>query len=197
MIFSILIQFRTSIVTTILGSSFFAVALCTEPISTRPTPLIQPVSVDPISQRLAINPELDLHVSPAETMGPTDPAVLSNPLQVTPNEKAVEHSLRGAETPSGPQCGRYNMDSCVRSGCPDCVGRFAKLGVTADHSVGYVGGGGSFLLGGPRTPSEGTFGLDYRGHWFSRHVWLLWNHGRKHQGGAGAYASDGPKIIPE
>lgn len=105
-------------------------------------------------------------------------------------------AARGLETPRGPLCGRYAEDGCERSGWPLCIGRFAKCSVTADHTLGYVGGGSAFF-GDARTSSEGTFALDYSGHWFSRNVWLFWNHGRKHQGGSGAYASDGPKLLPE
>ncbi|MDZ4852152.1 MAG: hypothetical protein SGI77_22925 [Pirellulaceae bacterium] len=105
--------------------------------------------------------------------------------------------VRGIEVPRGPKCGRYAEDGCERSGWPDCIGRFAKCSVTSDHSVGYVGGSTVFFWGEPRKTHEGTFGLDYSGHWFSRKVWLLWSHGHKEQGGAGAYASDGPRILPE
>jgi hypothetical protein len=103
---------------------------------------------------------------------------------------------RGKESPAGPICGRYAENGCKRSGV-EGLSRFAQCSVSAKQSVGYVGGGGSLLSGSQRYTHEGTFGLDYSGHWFHRKVWLLWNHGAKEQGGAGAYATDGPRILPE
>lgn len=111
------------------------------------------------------------------------------------NVRVIEDG-RGKETPSGQVCGRYARNGCERSGVGG-LSRFAECSVTSKHSVGYVGGGGSLLYGEPRYVNEGTFGLDYAGWLFKRHTWLMWNHGAKHQGGYGAYATDGPRIIPE
>jgi hypothetical protein len=65
--------------------------------------------------------------------------------------------------------------------------------------VGYYVGGGCAWRGEPRYPDEGTYGWDYEGCYFARRVWLLWSHGRRYQGGTGAYASDGvqsPLSVP-
>jgi hypothetical protein len=100
---------------------------------------------------------------------------------------------RGQESPRARKSGRYCLNGHERAGFPLCVGNFAQPSVTEDYSVGYVGGG-SLFAGYLRFPSEGTFGLDYAGRWFSRKTWLQWSHGRRYQGGAGAYATDGPKL---
>src|SRR5262249_50245999 len=59
------------------------------------------------------------------------------------------------------------------------------------HSVGsYIGGGCLFpRKAEPRLPEDGTWGWDYQG-WFPRRVILGWWHGRKFQGGTGAYKTD-------
>ncbi len=125
----------------------------------------------------------------------TSPAAETSNVNNDASERVITHG-RGKETPVGPICGRYAENGCNRSGV-EGLGRFAQCSVSSKHSVGYVGGGGSLLAGSRRYVQEGTFGLDYSGHWFHRKVWLLWNHGSKEQGGAGAYATDGPRILPE
>jgi hypothetical protein len=64
--------------------------------------------------------------------------------------------------------------------------------------VGYLVGGGSLSIrkGDPPLPDEGTWGWDYRGGLFQRRVMLNWWHGRRYQGGVGAYKTDGPKVFP-
>lgn len=42
--------------------------------------------------------------------------------------------------------------------------------------------------------NEGTWGWDYRGWIIPRRVNLLWWHGRRAQGGPGAYKTDGPFL---
>jgi hypothetical protein len=63
--------------------------------------------------------------------------------------------------------------------------------------VGYYVGGGcaiNHLADAPRH-DEGTWGWDYLGGLFHRHVILGWWHGRACQGGIGAYKTDGPKVL--
>ena len=64
------------------------------------------------------------------------------------------------------------------------------------HYLGYyVGGGcGRPLKGEPRRSDEGTWGWDYQGWLIPRRVVLDWWHGRRDQGGTGAYDSVGPKL---
>ena len=103
---------------------------------------------------------------------------------------------RGQETPSGSKYGRYCENAFERAGFPNCIGRFAKPSTDAYHQVGYVGGG--TLFGGTnRRKDEGTFGMDYAGYWFHRKTWLKWSHGGRHQGGAGRYETEGPRLLPE
>ncbi len=103
---------------------------------------------------------------------------------------------RGNETPSGNKYGRYCEPGFVRAGFSSCIGRFARPNPDAYHQVGYVGGG--TLFGGScRRVDDGTFGMDYSGHWFSRKTWLKWSHGERHQGGAGRYETEGPRLIFE
>jgi len=64
--------------------------------------------------------------------------------------------------------------------------------------MGYYVGGGLACRGEPRHPTEGTWGWDYEGRFFCRRIWLGWGHGRRYQGGTGAYKIDGPKLhLPE
>jgi len=104
--------------------------------------------------------------------------------------------LRGKETPSSPKSGRYCENAFSRSGFPNCIGLFAKTSTDSAHQVGYVGGG-TWFGGERRRTNEGTFGMDYSGSWFSRLTWMQWSHGDRHQGGAGRYETEGPRLLPE
>jgi hypothetical protein len=59
----------------------------------------------------------------------------------------------------------------------------------------YVGGGSAFCRGEPCLATEGTWGWDYRGRCLPQCVFLQWWHGRRYQGGAGAYRIDGPPVL--
>jgi hypothetical protein len=65
------------------------------------------------------------------------------------------------------------------------------------HYVGnYVGGGCAVrCLADPPRANEGTWGWDYRGWLWPRRILLGWWHGRRCQGGTGAYATDGPELL--
>ena len=90
--------------------------------------------------------------------------------------------------------GRYCLPDHQRAGWPRCISALSRPSVCADYAVGYVGGGIPWL-GQPRYCHEGTIGLDYQGWFFSRKTFLAWSHGRRYQGGAGKYETDGPKFI--
>ncbi len=66
-------------------------------------------------------------------------------------------------------------------------------------NVGYQVGGGTALphFGEPRRAEEGTWGWDYQGWLFPRRVISGWWHGRRDQGGTGAYQTDGPRLYQE
>ena len=103
---------------------------------------------------------------------------------------------RGNETACGNKYGRYCENAFLRSGFANCISRFANPSTDANHQVGYVGGG-TLIGGSSRRIEEGTFGMDYAGHWFSRKTWLKWSHGERHQGGVGRYETEGPRILHE
>lgn len=89
----------------------------------------------------------------------------------------------------------FPHDPNVRTGHPHNVHRLAKPTIAPSYCVGYVGGGTAFG-GQPRTLEEGTWGMDYCGHYLLPHrVWLNWTHGRRTQGGAGRYTTDGPHFL--
>lgn len=62
------------------------------------------------------------------------------------------------------------------------------------YDVGYyVGGGVGKRVGEPRQAHEGTWGWDYGGL-LPKRVALWWSHGRRSQGGVGAYRTAGTTI---
>ena len=80
-----------------------------------------------------------------------------------------------------------------RAGCAMNVRRFAIPSNTRHYGGYQVGGGTPFGGEGP-TLEEGVFGWDYFGVLFNKRVALNWSHGRKYQGGTGAYSTDGPRV---
>jgi hypothetical protein len=67
--------------------------------------------------------------------------------------------------------------------------------VTSGGIGSYIGGGVSLGRGDPRRRDEGTWGWDETGsHLLRRRAILGWTHGRRYQGGTGAYRTDGPHI---
>jgi hypothetical protein len=61
------------------------------------------------------------------------------------------------------------------------------------HYIGYYVGGGCVRHGRGPTPWEGTWGWDYCGCTFSKHIVLNWC--CKYQGGIGAYRTTGPTNL--
>lgn len=90
---------------------------------------------------------------------------------------------------------RYRTDGCQRAGMPHRVAPWATCGVDEKYTGWFVGGGSAFCTGRPRHRHEGTWGLDYNGLFGKAKVWLNYTRGR-HQGGTGAYRTDGePEAI--
>jgi hypothetical protein len=89
-------------------------------------------------------------------------------------------------------------DGQQRAGNAQEVAPWARPSDTGRY-VGYLVGGGSvnYRKGEPPLPNEGTWGWDYRGGLFQRRVILNWWHGRRYQGGVGAYETDGPRVLPK
>jgi len=105
---------------------------------------------------------------------------------------------RGVEQGAGKRWGRYCEPPMERAGDPQCISRHAQPSTDRDHTLGYVGGGTPLhLFGECRRLDEGNVGMDYSGWLLQRKTWLMWSHGALHQGGAGRYETDGPRILPE
>jgi hypothetical protein len=88
------------------------------------------------------------------------------------------------------------VDGQQRAGYPQEVAPWARPSDTGRY-VGYYVGGGCVnpRKAEPPYPDDGTWGWDYLGGCFRRHVILGWWHGRRYQGGTGAYQTDGPKVL--
>ena len=92
------------------------------------------------------------------------------------------------------QSARRPHEDRERAGYPDEVADYAAPSDTGSY-VGYqVGGGASYHGNGPGV-EDGTWGWDYEGCWFPSKVILGWWHGRREQGGEGAYKPDGPRVL--
>jgi hypothetical protein len=77
--------------------------------------------------------------------------------------------------------------------CPLAVACGARP-VNTPHYDGYYVGGGAVRRGDDRGPLDGTWGWDYSGCCYGRRVMLGWWHGRRYQGGTGAYKESGPHL---
>ena len=86
-------------------------------------------------------------------------------------------------------------DRHARAGCPQTVAPWAHCSYNTSYDGYYVGGGAAHRGDGPRFPCDGTWGWDYFGRHFDRHVALGWWHGRRYQSGGGKYDTDGPKVL--
>jgi hypothetical protein len=84
-------------------------------------------------------------------------------------------------------------DGAARAGHPERVACFA-VPTDTGHYVGYYVGGGAPCLGEPRCRDEGTWGWDYSGLLLPKRVILQWYHGRRYQGGIGAYRTVAPNC---
>lgn len=87
----------------------------------------------------------------------------------------------------------YRACDHARAGCPQSL-RWLTIPSNTRFYGGYYVGGGVPVLGEGRYPHEGTWGWDYPGILFTKRIALNWTHGRREQGGTGAYKTDGPKL---
>src|SRR5579864_8970010 len=72
------------------------------------------------------------------------------------------------------------------------IARWAIPGNNGHYEGYYVGGGCSRpRRADGRTVDEGTWGWDYKGWLIPRNIVPGWWHGRRYQGGSGAYKTDG------
>lgn len=91
----------------------------------------------------------------------------------------------------------FQGDPFRRAGDPQCISPLAKP-TESPHELGYYVGGGARQRShhaDHRRSAEGVFGTDYRGIVIPKHVELGWWHGRRSQGGSGAYRVDGPRVL--
>jgi hypothetical protein len=102
------------------------------------------------------------------------------------------HWKEGTPPPGKPRCISHTD---LRAGYPSTLAGHLEPSNTAGGIGYYVGGGVLFGHGEPKRRDEGTWGWDETGCRLFRHTNVLgWSHGRKHQGGTGAYAVDGHPI---
>src|SRR5262245_2494445 len=87
----------------------------------------------------------------------------------------------------------YRADDHGCAGCSMLICPHAIWSNTA-HYGGYRVGGGVPCRRDQPDVDEGTFGWDYFGVLFPKRIALNWSHGRRYQGGAGAYKTEGPKL---
>ncbi|HZN36016.1 MAG TPA: hypothetical protein VFB80_19435 [Pirellulaceae bacterium] len=92
---------------------------------------------------------------------------------------------------AGDPYGHRAADHC-RAGWPMLI-RHHAIPSNTRHYGGYWIGGGVPLFGDSPSLVEGTFGWDYFGA-MNKWIDLSWSHGRRYQGGGGAYRTDGPKL---
>lgn len=85
-----------------------------------------------------------------------------------------------------------------RAGFPTETSHCARPSDTGRY-VGYAVGGGAApcccCKGDAPTDDEGTWGWDYPGLCLPSRIRLDWWHGRREQGGAGDYRTDGPRPL--
>ncbi len=91
-------------------------------------------------------------------------------------------------------CCNSSHDRHQRAGHPQTVAWYAKPSFHRHATAGYVGGGAAWR-GEPRAADEGTWGRDYAGVLFKKHIWLNWLHGHREPRGEGSYATDGPHLL--
>ncbi len=110
-------------------------------------------------------------------------------------QRRIAFGLIGASLLFACQVQTAAADDCGqrRAGCPQCVACYAHPSDTPAY-VGYYVGGGCAVGGSCRCPDEGTWGWDYQGWLLPRRVLLYWSHGRRYQGGSGAYKINGPPV---
>ena len=85
--------------------------------------------------------------------------------------------------------------SMKRAGNPQNVAHWA-IPSPNHRYVGYYVGGGTTFGGEPRQVDDGVWGVDYQGGFLPRRVIQTFSHGRRYQGGTGAYKTDGPRVKP-
>lgn len=100
--------------------------------------------------------------------------------------------FEGTPPPGNPRCIPHTHE---RAGFPQWLAGHLQMTKTSGGIGYYVGGGAPVGHGDARCRHEGTWGWDETGSSHLRHrVILGWWHGRRYQGGQGAYRTDGPHV---
>lgn len=88
----------------------------------------------------------------------------------------------------------------ARAGNSNMVSKLAGPSLTRGNILIPVGGGVPAIVhkrsSGPAGPLDGTWGMDWSGRWFHRHVNLRYAFAPRLQGGAGAYATNEKHHVP-
>ena len=87
----------------------------------------------------------------------------------------------------------HRADEHACAGCSMLIRPHAICSNTAHYGGYWVGGGIPCRREMPFV-GEGTFGWDYFGVLVPKRIALNWSHGRRYQGGSGAYMTDGPRL---
>jgi hypothetical protein len=112
----------------------------------------------------------------------------------TPDCGCLFHRLHNEGTPP-PGKPRDLPHTYERAGYPRLLSDHLEPSATPGGIGYYVGGGASFHHSETRRCEEGTWGWDETGCHLFRHRSILgWFHGRRYQGGTGAYATDGRPL---
>jgi hypothetical protein len=112
--------------------------------------------------------------------------------QLTDEELGTQQQQALLQALGGDAYGHRSCDH-ERAGCAMLIRDRANPSNTS-HYGGYRVGGGLPVYGDGPLFHEGTFGWDYFGILFSKRIALNFSHGRREQGGSGAYKTDGPRV---
>ena len=108
--------------------------------------------------------------------------------------KTCRAAVAGSQEPQPPTGISQEEDGDHRAGHPKCLAHYAQPSSDLHYAGGYLGGGTQFH-GCRRFTDEGTWGRDYCDGILTHRPWLKWSHGRRFQGGSGAYKTDGPRLF--
>jgi hypothetical protein len=107
-----------------------------------------------------------------------------------PQRTGLLHYFRQEGTPP-PGKPRSILHTDERAGFPRTLSWHVQPSNTPGGIGYYVGGGVPLGHGQSNRGDEGTWGWDETGgSWFRNRGRLLWSHGRRYQGGTGAYKTD-------
>ena len=99
------------------------------------------------------------------------------------------------QLPSPDPTSACGADRHEQAGYPRSVAWWAIPSDACGFTMYRIGGDCPLpRLAEPPRPDEGTWGWDYVGRWWHRHVILGWWHERRPETGASTYRTDGPNL---